>query len=61
MEILEQLSKLIEAGDQTRVGELVPQALGDGVSPVAILEEGLIPGMDVIGERFHVLSKLVVE
>jgi 5-methyltetrahydrofolate--homocysteine methyltransferase len=53
VEILEQLSKLIEAGDQTRVGELVPQALGDGVSPVAILEDGLIPGMDAIGERFQ--------
>jgi 5-methyltetrahydrofolate--homocysteine methyltransferase len=53
VEILEQLSKLIEAGDQTRVGELVPQALGDGVSPVTILEDALIPGMDAIGERFQ--------
>jgi 5-methyltetrahydrofolate--homocysteine methyltransferase len=53
VEILEQLSKLIQAGDQTRVGELVPQALGDDVSPVTILEEGLIPGMDAVGARFQ--------
>jgi 5-methyltetrahydrofolate--homocysteine methyltransferase len=53
MEILEQLSKLIQAGDQVRVSELVPQALAGDVSPVTILEEGLIPGMDAVGEGFQ--------
>jgi 5-methyltetrahydrofolate--homocysteine methyltransferase len=53
MEILEQLSKLIRSGDQVRVGELVPQALDAGVSPVTILEEGLVVGMDAVGEGFQ--------
>jgi 5-methyltetrahydrofolate--homocysteine methyltransferase len=53
MEILEQLSKLIQAGDQARVGELVPQALAGDVSPVTILDKGLIPGMDAVGEGFQ--------
>ena len=53
MEILEQLSKLIQAGDQVRVSELVPQALAGDMSPVVILEEGLIAGMDTVGEGFQ--------
>jgi 5-methyltetrahydrofolate--homocysteine methyltransferase len=53
VKILEQLSKLIQEGDQARVRELVPQALAAGASPQTILEDGLIVGMDAVGEGFQ--------
>ena len=34
------------------VAELVKQAVADGIQPLTILNEGLMPGMDIIGERF---------
>ena len=35
------------------VAELVKQAVADGIQPLTILNEGLMPGMDIIGERFQ--------
>lgn len=53
MEVLEQLSALIRAGDQARVSELVPKALAADLSPAVILDQGLIAGMDAVGEGFQ--------
>jgi len=39
-------------GNAAKVKELAEKAVAEGVSPVDILNLGLIPGMAVIGERF---------
>ncbi|HOB91698.1 MAG: corrinoid protein [Bacillota bacterium] len=40
------------AGNAAKVKELAESAVAEGVSAVDILNQGLIPGMAVIGERF---------
>ena len=44
-------AKLID-GDDEAVGNLVRHALSQGLAPRAILDNGLIAGMNVIGSRF---------
>lgn len=51
-EILEQISTMLQKGKMKDVASLTQQALDDGMSALTILNEGLMPGMDVIGERF---------
>lgn len=52
MQILEEMSALLQAGRAKKVVELVKQALAEGISPQTIMEEGLLSGMAVIGEQF---------
>ena len=40
-------------GEEEKVRELVQQAISGGVSPKVILNEGLIAGMNVVGERMR--------
>lgn len=40
------------SGDKSHLVELTKQALSQGIKPEKILYEGLIPGMDVVGEKF---------
>jgi 5-methyltetrahydrofolate--homocysteine methyltransferase len=54
MEILKQLSESLEKGDDGRVAELTKQAIADGLDAVSILDDGLIAGMGVVGEKFRV-------
>ncbi len=49
---LNEISKQLQMGKAKIVKELVQQALEEGVSPALILEEGLLSGMSVIGEKF---------
>jgi len=53
MAILEDLSMAIQKGRAKIVKELVPQALAEGIPAKQILEEGLLSGMNVIGEKFQ--------
>ena len=53
MELLANISASLQAGDDTRVGELTRQAIDAGIPAADILADGLIAGMDVIGERFR--------
>jgi 5-methyltetrahydrofolate--homocysteine methyltransferase len=53
MEILKDVSESLERGDHERVAELVRRAMEDGVSVAAILNDGLIAGMNVVGEEFR--------
>jgi 5-methyltetrahydrofolate--homocysteine methyltransferase len=39
-------------GNRDGVGELVQQAVDEGVGPSEILNEGLVAGMNVVGKRF---------
>jgi corrinoid protein of di/trimethylamine methyltransferase len=52
MAILEEISSFLQKGRTKNVKELVTQALDEGIAPQAILEEGLLSGMAVIGEKF---------
>ena len=50
--ILENISTQIQAGKAKIVTELVQQAIDAGIPAQQILEEGLLAGMSVIGEKF---------
>ena len=52
MSILEEMSTLLQQGRAPKVKELVNHALEQGLSPKDILEQGLLSGMTVIGEKF---------
>ena len=50
--LLNEISEALQRGRAPKVKELVTQALSEGVAPKDILEEGLLSGMAVIGEKF---------
>ena len=52
MSILNDISTNVQAGKAKIVKELVQQALDQGASAADILNEGLLSGMNVIGEKF---------
>lgn len=52
MSILQEMSALLQQGRAPKVKELVNQALEEGISPKQILEEGLLAGMSILGEKF---------
>lgn len=51
-ELLAEISSWLQKGRMPKVKEMVTQALEEGISAKAILEEGLLDGMSVIGEKF---------
>ena len=52
MSILNDISAKLQEGKAKEVKALIEQALADGVGAKAILEEGLLPGMSIIGDKF---------
>ena len=52
MEILNDISTLLQQGRAPKVKEKVQEALDQGISAKDILAEGLLSGMSVIGEKF---------
>jgi corrinoid protein of di/trimethylamine methyltransferase len=52
MSILAEISENLQKGKAKIVKELVQQALDEGANPEQILNEGLLAGMSVIGEKF---------
>lgn len=52
MEIFDQISQNLQAGKAKIVKELIQQAIDEGLPAQQILEEGLLSGMNVIGEKF---------
>lgn len=50
---LTDLSHQVSIGNQEQVKALTWQALADGLKPQAILNQGLIPGMDIVGQKFQ--------
>lgn len=53
MGLLEQIAEYLIKGDEEKVAELTDQALKEKIAPKEILDDGLIAGMNVIGERFR--------
>jgi corrinoid protein of di/trimethylamine methyltransferase len=52
METLAQISLLVGQGRARQIGEAVEQALAEGIAAKTILEDGLLAGMNIIGEKF---------
>lgn len=52
MSVLQELSTVLQRGRLPKVKELVEQAISEGIAPDLILEDGLLAGMAVIGEKF---------
>lgn len=53
MSICLEISEKLQKGRSKDVSALVTQALEEGVSPQTILNEGLIAGMSIVGEKFQ--------
>ena len=47
------MSRALILGHHLVVGEMTRQALAEGLDPKTIIFKGLIPGMDVVGEKFR--------
>ena len=52
MSICETISEKVQAGRAKEVIALVDEALAAGIAPETILREGLVTGMNIIGEKF---------
>ena len=50
--IFEQLYNAIIAGDTGGLGQVVGEALKEGIKPSDIIEKGMSPGMKEVGDRF---------
>jgi 5-methyltetrahydrofolate--homocysteine methyltransferase len=49
---LKALAEAVIKGDQNTATNVTQAALAEGIAPKTVLDEGLIAGMDVVGERF---------
>jgi 5-methyltetrahydrofolate--homocysteine methyltransferase len=52
MTIFEKIADEVQKGNSETVKELVKEALSTGGSPEGILNEGLVEGMNIVGEKF---------
>jgi len=48
----EEIAQNLEAGQASKVKELVQLAVDQGVSAQTVLDKGLVPGMDIVGRKF---------
>lgn len=52
-ETLNLLTQAIIDGEPELAAELTRKALDAGIEPLLIIDQGLVPGMDVVGEKFE--------
>jgi len=52
MSVLTEISENLQKGDDKKVAELTQQAIDEGLGAAQILNDGLLAGMDVVGQRF---------
>ena len=52
MSKIQEISAAIEAGKAKVIGDLVNEAIAEGVAPSEILNKGMIDAMSVVGDRF---------
>jgi len=52
MALLQELAENLINGNAPKTEELTIKALGEGVAPVDVLNQGLVAGMEVVGKRF---------
>ncbi len=53
MEILEQVAAALQQGDDEQVRRLAAEALAAGIPAGDVLQQGLVAGMNVVGEQFR--------
>lgn len=61
MSTLKQLADYVEKGKSEEIRSLVQKLLGDNISADRIVSEGLVPGLDAIGEKFSKFEAFVPE
>ena len=52
MSLIFDIKKATSKGDHLKVVELTEQAIGEGLDPNEIIQEGFIPAMNEVGEKF---------
>ena len=52
MSVLQKIIESLQRGEDQKVAELTKQAIDAGLGAAQILNDGLLAGMDVIGEKF---------
>jgi 5-methyltetrahydrofolate--homocysteine methyltransferase len=52
MSTLAELSKAVEGGKRNDAKQLTQALLDQGLKPLEVVEQGLVPGMSAIGEKF---------
>ena len=50
---MEDISQLLQKGKSKKVKELVQQAIDEGIDAKVILDEGLLAGMNAVGDQFQ--------
>ena len=60
-ELLTEISEQLQKGKAKIVVQLVKQALDEGIPPPTILEDGMLAGMAVVGEKFKANEIFVPE
>jgi corrinoid protein of di/trimethylamine methyltransferase len=60
-QILEQMANALIAGKQDEVIKLTQDALDQSIDPKEILDNGLLGGMDVVGQRFKAGDMFIPE
>ena len=53
MDLLKQIAETLQQGDDEALAALAAQALAAGIPPASVLDQGLIAGMNVVGEQFR--------
>ena len=57
----EQMANGVIAGEIDKVGDLTQKAVDEGIEPMEIIDNGLMSGMSVVGERFKVGDMYIPE
>lgn len=60
-EVYEKMSEVLIAGNIEEIKKLTQEALDWGIQAQEILEKGLLPGMDVVGQRFKACEMFIPE
>lgn len=53
MEILQKISEELQVGNYQEVPKLIQEALNTKIPPAKILSDGLVAGMDIVGDKFR--------
>jgi 5-methyltetrahydrofolate--homocysteine methyltransferase len=53
MELLQRISEELQKGNYQEMPQLVQEALNRNIPPSKILSDGLVSGMDIVGEKFR--------
>jgi len=59
--MLEDLKQAVLSGDEERAAGLTQKALSEGMEPAKILNEALVPAMDVVGKEYEEGKRYIPE